>query len=100
MLYRPRFFHEVIFDSVLADLTKYNDDIAFRLASLVKGTHIFLGKNNILEPPECTSENQLVSDSGVAARRLEAISIGARAPVGTISYLSLDLFLFRLLLSV
>ena len=67
VLYRPRFFHEVIFDPDLIELTKYNDDIAFRLASLVKGTHVFMGETEFPDPPECTVETESVSDTNIAS---------------------------------
>ena len=43
VLYRPRFFDEVIFELELNDITRYNDDIMFRLASLIKGTPVVMG---------------------------------------------------------
>merc|ERR1711871_1773819 len=86
VLYRPRFFHEVVFDPDLIELTKYNDDIAFRLASLVKGTHVFMGETDIPEPPECTIETESVSDSNTASNTNARIA--AEKALGAIPSLS------------
>lgn len=37
VLYRPSFFHRVVFDHVLISLTKTGDDLMFRLAAMVNG---------------------------------------------------------------
>ena len=31
ILYHPRFFHKIVFDPILRNLTRYNDDLTFRL---------------------------------------------------------------------
>ena len=43
VLYRPRFFHPVIFDPVLRNLTRTADDIMFRLATLARGVKVVTG---------------------------------------------------------
>ena len=43
ILYRPRFFHEVVFDPVLRDLTAFNDDLTFRLATLANRIPVLNG---------------------------------------------------------
>lgn len=82
-MYRPRFFHELIFDPALNEITKYNDDIAYRLATLVKGTPVFMGNSAYPDPPECTPEAEKLSIASVKSkneainrRSLEAIAIG------------------------
>ena len=82
-MYRPRFFHELIFDPALNEITKYNDDIAYRLATLVKGTPVFMGMSGYPDPPECTPEAEKLSvasvkpkSEGINRRSLEAIAIG------------------------
>lgn len=42
VLYRPRFFHPVVFDSALRTLTATNDDLTFRLATLVNAVPVIL----------------------------------------------------------
>lgn len=43
VLYRPRFFHPVVFDPILRDLTQWNDDLTFRLGTLLKGIFVVPG---------------------------------------------------------
>ena len=43
VLYRPRFFHPIVFDSHLRELTQWNDDLTFRLATMLKGTLVIPG---------------------------------------------------------
>lgn len=43
VLYRPKFFHPVVFDRLLMNLTRTTDDIAFRLATMVKGVFTVTG---------------------------------------------------------
>jgi hypothetical protein len=50
VLYRPRFFHEVVFDPVLRQLTAYNDDLTFRLATLVNRIPVVNGCCLRLDP--------------------------------------------------
>ena len=50
VLYRPRFFHEVVFDPVLRQLTAYNDDLTFRLATLVNRIPVVNGCCERLDP--------------------------------------------------
>ena len=83
VLYRPRFFHELIFDPALNEITKFNDDIAYRLATLVKGTPVFMGMSDYPDSPECTPEAEKLSiasmksnSDAVNRRSLEAIAIG------------------------
>lgn len=43
VLYRPRFFHPVVFDPVLRNLTHTADDLMFRLATLARGVRVVTG---------------------------------------------------------
>jgi len=43
VLYRPSFFHPVIFDDTLRQLTLYNDDLTFRLATIINGIKVVNG---------------------------------------------------------
>ena len=38
VLYRPRFFHSVIFDRNLVNITRTGDDLMFRLATIAMNT--------------------------------------------------------------
>jgi hypothetical protein len=40
VLYRPRFFHPIVFDRKLINLTQANDDLTFRLSALIKGISV------------------------------------------------------------
>jgi len=54
ILYKPSFFHEVVFDDRLREATKTADDLTFRLVTLMMGIPVLLGcaqiefKSNIL----------------------------------------------------
>lgn len=43
ILYRPHFFNEIVFNSQLRELTMYNDDITFRLATMTKDVYVVNG---------------------------------------------------------
>jgi len=43
VLYRPRFFHPVVFDPRLRNLTATADDLMFRLSAMVRGTRVVTG---------------------------------------------------------
>lgn len=43
VLYRPRFFHPVVFDPILRNLTHTADDLMFRLATLARGVRVVTG---------------------------------------------------------
>jgi hypothetical protein len=43
ILYRPRFMHPVVFNRAYINITKTTDDLAFRLASMVRGTLVATG---------------------------------------------------------
>jgi hypothetical protein len=43
VLYRPRFFHPIVFDSRLRNLTATADDLMFRLSAMVRGTRVVTG---------------------------------------------------------
>jgi len=43
VLYRPRFFHPVVFDPILVNLTSVGDDLAFRLATMAQGVRVVAG---------------------------------------------------------
>jgi hypothetical protein len=43
ILYRPKFFHPIVFDRNFLNLTRTTDDIAFRLATMVKGVFVVTG---------------------------------------------------------
>lgn len=43
VLYRPRFFHPIVFDEQLRALTQWNDDLTFRLSTMVKGIFVVPG---------------------------------------------------------
>jgi hypothetical protein len=40
VLYRPRFFHPAVFDPKLRDLTKFTDDLMFRLCSMMMNVSV------------------------------------------------------------
>lgn len=39
--FRPQFLHNIIFEAVLRDITKYNDDMHFRIASLIHQVPVY-----------------------------------------------------------
>ena len=43
VLYRPRFFHPVVFSDKLRELTKVGDDLTFRIACMAGGTPVLTG---------------------------------------------------------
>jgi hypothetical protein len=43
VLYRPRFFHEIVFDKTLREITRYNDDLTFRIATLINRVPVVNG---------------------------------------------------------
>ena len=43
VLYRPRFFHPIVFDPEFQRLTNTTDDIMFRLACMARGTKVTIG---------------------------------------------------------
>jgi hypothetical protein len=43
VLYRPKFFHEVVFDSKFREITKAQDDLLFRLASMANDVSVYSG---------------------------------------------------------
>lgn len=51
VLYRPKYFHKIIFDPTLRKLTLYNDDLTFRLATLINKIFVVNGGSRKL--PKC-----------------------------------------------
>jgi hypothetical protein len=67
ILYRPNFFHKIVFDPILRGLTLYNDDLTFRLSTLANKVYVIngcceklefcsnktVGRNNMkIKPPQ------------------------------------------------
>jgi hypothetical protein len=50
VLYRPRFFHPVVFDAQLREVTKTTDDLSFRLSAMATGTPVYVICNHDKEP--------------------------------------------------
>ena len=46
VIYRPRFFHKIVFDPILIGLTKYNDDLTFRLGTMANNISIINSGDN------------------------------------------------------
>ena len=40
VLYRPRYFHPVVFDTQFRNITKVGDDIMFRMATMIQGIRV------------------------------------------------------------
>jgi hypothetical protein len=73
ILYRPKFFHKIVFDPILRGLTLYNDDLTFRLSTLANKVYVVngcceklescgnktMGTNNLkIKPPQDELRNQ------------------------------------------
>lgn len=56
VLYRPRFFHPVIFDDYLLNLTATGDDLMFRLSCLAKGVPVVTACNSDTLDYKCPSQ--------------------------------------------
>jgi hypothetical protein len=56
ILYRPRFFHRVVFDKVLMNLTRSADDLHFRLSTIINGIEVIATcPTNLINGPRCTT---------------------------------------------
>jgi hypothetical protein len=61
ILYRPKFFHPVVFDRNLLNLTRTTDDLAFRLATMVKGVFVATGCRVLSANPKLAVLNHVGS---------------------------------------
>lgn len=95
ILYRPRFFHKIIFDPILRGLTLYNDDLTFRLSTMANKIYVVngccerlehcgnktMGTNNmkILPPEDAFTElrNQLLLSNNYPKKSIENVRTDA-----------------------
>jgi hypothetical protein len=82
VMYRPRFFHPVVFEPAFRELASSNDDITFRLATLIQDIPVQIvnnGKMVHIEPPvndELEKEDNADWYATMATRLGKALSKG------------------------
>ena len=89
VLYRPRFFHPIVFDPILRAVTSTADDVTFRVAALVRATSVIIAcrdlEHNGLIARKCPVEERFNSSSSTAASSVAPTAfdrMGAGARVG------------------
>lgn len=70
VLYRPRFFHPIVFDPQLRNLTQWNDDLTFRLATLLRRVKVVPG---CCDDDFSYCQDVLMSMKEAASRRTESL---------------------------
>ena len=64
VMYRPRFFHPVVFDPQLGNMTLVGDDLAFRLATMINNVKVVVGchpmQQRYLGTPPCPKIHDVV----------------------------------------
>lgn len=64
VMYRPRFFHPVVFDPQLGNITLVGDDLAFRLATMINNVKVVVGchpmQQRYLGTPPCPKIHDVV----------------------------------------
>ena len=96
VLYRPRFFHEVVFDPVLRDLTAFNDDLTFRLATLANRIPVLNGccerLDGCLPPALNVSAAPAAGRTGVGPPDTPRLHATAAALAGQLSAANISAF--------
>ena len=86
VLYRPRFFHPIVFDARLGNMTYVGDDIAFRLSTMIKKVKVVVGchpnQQRYLGTPPCPKIHDVVLASHGELERNTSTYHGRGGPRG------------------